>query len=325
MRTCLPAGKVPMLTLTVSPDIIGADAVPRFEFRVSSFELLSPESGVSNSKLETRNSNLGTASAPMMSGETVNVNIGTLPAGKHVRITFKATIDLSFTGANVSNQGTVTGTLNGNPFNVSTDDPVTGTAGDATLTPVLGPANANDDNYSAFKNTTLNVPAPGVLANDTNVTSVTGGTGTGPCVLGSPCTTTHGSVTLNADGLGGFSYTPTAGYTGPDSFTYAVTGNGVDTATVNINVVNTSAIYINEVNFNPDAVGNNEYIELRGVANSTIPAGTYFVVVDGNSGNTGDVKAIINLSGLTFGSSGYLVLLQMSNTYTPVAGATVLT
>jgi methionine-rich copper-binding protein CopC len=262
------------------------------------------------------------ALAPM-SGETLNYIIGTLPAGKHVRLTFKVTINLVFTGNQVSNQGSVTSNLG----TIQTDDPdVPPNTGetDPTVTPVVGPPDAVDDNYATYKNTTLNVPAPGVLANDANVTSVTAVNGTGPCLVGSPCSTTNGSVTMISDGS--FTYTPTAGYTGPDSFTYTATGTGADTATVNITVVDTSAIYINEVLFNPPGTdAPNEYIELRGLASSTIPAGTYFVAIEGDADNPGDVKTIINLSGLTFGTNGFLVLLQMSNTYVPAAGATVVT
>ncbi|HVV72389.1 MAG TPA: Ig-like domain-containing protein, partial [Verrucomicrobiae bacterium] len=68
-----------------------------------------------------------------------------------------------------------------------------------------------DDSYGVVKNRTLNVPAPGVLSNDevgigTNLTAT--------LVSG----TTHGSLTLNADGS--FTYVPNNNYLGADSFTY---------------------------------------------------------------------------------------------------------
>src|ERR1051325_8080684 len=84
-------------------------------------------------------------------------------------------------------------------------------------------------------------------------------------------------------------------------------------------------MYINEILFNPDSSGQNEYIELRGTPSSAIPTGTYLVAVDGDAGNLGDVTTYINLSGLNFGSNGFLVLLQNGNTYTTDAGATVVT
>jgi DNA/RNA endonuclease G (NUC1) len=69
------------------------------------------------------------------------------------------------------------------------------------------------DNYITNSNTTLNVVAPGVLANDSDIDSpaltAVIVSGTGP---------SHGSLTLN--GNGSFSYVPAHDYTGPDSFSY---------------------------------------------------------------------------------------------------------
>ena len=267
-----------------------------------------------------------------VSGETVNYTIGTLPAGKHVRITFQVTVNNPFSGTQVSNQGSVSGTLSGNPFSVMTDDPSVGPntgETDPTVTPVLGPADAVNDSYTSFKNTPLNVPAPGVLGNDTNSPTVSaiGGCADVTAPFSNCGTTAGGSVTVNADGS--FSYTPpNATFVGPDSFTYTATNAaGSDTATVNITVADTSAIYINEVLFNPPGTdAPNEYIELRGTPSTTIPTGTYLVAIEGDAAdNPGDVQTIINLSGLSLGSNGFLVLLQNGNTYTTAAGANVIT
>lgn len=97
-------------------------------------------------------------------------------------------------------------------------------------------------------------------------------------------------------------------------------------------------MYISELLFNPpgNAPGSqdepNEYIELRGTPGATIPGGTYLVDIEGDlsTGATiGDVTSIFDLSGLTFGSNGYLVLLQGSSPYdaagATAAGANVLT
>ena len=87
-----------------------------------------------------------------------------------------------------------------------------------TATVTLTVANTNDaptataDSYATQRNVTLNITAPGVLANDVDVD--TGDTLTAQLGV----TTTNGVLTLNADGS--FSYVPTAGYSGPDSFTY---------------------------------------------------------------------------------------------------------
>jgi hypothetical protein len=67
---------------------------------------------------------------------------------------------------------------------------------------------ANDDSYSVASDTTLNVSATGVLANDVG-TGLSAVLDTGP---------TNGALTLNANGS--FSYTPTVGFSGTDTFTY---------------------------------------------------------------------------------------------------------
>ena len=76
---------------------------------------------------------------------------------------------------------------------------------------------ANADHFSVPAGIALPVATPGVLANDV-------GAGTLTAVLGT--NVAHGSLALNADGS--FNYTPTAGFTGNDSFTYVaqnVSGN----------------------------------------------------------------------------------------------------
>ncbi len=83
-----------------------------------------------------------------------------------------------------------------------------------SLTISSSPPTSVSDSYSAAANQTLTVTAAtGVLANDTdpNGLPLTAALAAG----GGP---THGALTLNANGS--FTYTPTAGYTGPDSFKY---------------------------------------------------------------------------------------------------------
>jgi CshA-type fibril repeat protein len=71
---------------------------------------------------------------------------------------------------------------------------------------------AVDDTYTTIANTAINqVASGGLLSNDT---------GASPAVTGHTAPT-HGTVTVNADGS--FLYTPTAGYSGPDSFGYTDT------------------------------------------------------------------------------------------------------
>ncbi|HVU73290.1 MAG TPA: Ig-like domain-containing protein [Mycobacteriales bacterium] len=68
----------------------------------------------------------------------------------------------------------------------------------------------NDDEYSVKQGTTLDVPAPGVLKNDTTY-------GVAPQLARKPL---HGAVVLNSDGS--FTYKPAEAFTGYDTFTYTL-------------------------------------------------------------------------------------------------------
>src|ERR1041385_4297915 len=66
------------------------------------------------------------------------------------------------------------------------------------------------------------------------------------------------------------------------------------------------AVYLNEILFDPPGADSpNEYVELRGTPNFTLPAGTYFVAVEGDaSGNPGAIQNYFDLSGRTIGGNG---------------------
>ena len=100
-------------------------------------------------------------------------------------------------------------------------------AGSPDPRPNAAPA-AGDDAYTTAEDTPLNVPASGVLANDTDPDGdpLTAAPGSGPA---------HGTLTLNADGS--FTYTPATDYNGSDSFTYSAGDGSLDkTATVSLTV-----------------------------------------------------------------------------------------
>ncbi len=78
-----------------------------------------------------------------------------------------------------------------------------------------GGARANGDSYRVRAGSTLTVSGPGVLRNDRG--------GLSTVVRHTP--TAHGTLDLHADGS--FSYTPAAGFTGTDSFSYG-TSDAVD-------------------------------------------------------------------------------------------------
>jgi len=108
----------------------------------------------------------------------------------------------------------------------------TGTAGGNT------PPVANNDSYDAVIGTTLNVPATGVLANDTDSDAGQ----TLYAVAASGTTTGNGSFLVNANGS--FTYTPAPGFAGAsDTFTYSATdGRAVSApATVTINMITPTA------------------------------------------------------------------------------------
>lgn len=110
--------------------------------------------------------------------------------------------------------------------------------GNVSLTTHAPPV-ATTDSYSVASGSTLNPNAlAGVLANDSGSSSVT--------LVAGP---SHGTLTLNADGS--FSYVPTGGYSGSDSFTYTIANYaGTSTGTVNLTVTAPPAITsANTVNF----------------------------------------------------------------------------
>jgi VCBS repeat-containing protein len=102
----------------------------------------------------------------------------------------------------------------------------------ATVTISVGintPPVANNDSYSTPANTPLTVAVPGLLTNDTDLDN-------DPLTAVFVTNPTNGTLTLNPNGS--FTYTPAAGYSGLDSFTYQAndgTANS-NTATVTIGV-----------------------------------------------------------------------------------------
>ncbi len=110
-----------------------------------------------------------------------------------------------------------------------------------TVTPVNDPPVAQDDAYGLFKNTTLNVPASGVLANDWDADGDT-------LTAQLAATTTHGLLALNLNG--GFTYTPSNNYVGSDSFTYrandGTTNSDLATVTLTIQNTNTAPVAVND-------------------------------------------------------------------------------
>ena len=100
----------------------------------------------------------------------------------------------------------------------------------AMVTLNITPFLANNDSYSLVENTTLSVPAPGVLGNDSSGgASLTAVLVTGPA---------NGVLTLNSDGS--FTFTPNNGYIGADSFTYEANNGQTNSNIATVNLIVTS-------------------------------------------------------------------------------------
>jgi hypothetical protein len=56
-----------------------------------------------------------------------------------------------------------------------------------------------------------------------------------------------------------------------------------------------------------------EYIEVLGAAGSLVPPNTFFLSIDGESGNYGMVDYIVNLGGAKFGSNGTITIVTSSD------------
>jgi CSLREA domain-containing protein len=98
-----------------------------------------------------------------------------------------------------------------------------------TVNPVNDPPVANGDEYNTDEDTQLQVAAPGVLGNDSDVegSTLSADLGTGP---------SDGTLDLKADGS--FTYEPDPNFNGSDSFTYRASDGSAnsDLATVDITV-----------------------------------------------------------------------------------------
>jgi hypothetical protein len=113
----------------------------------------------------------------------------------------------------------------------STDSAVTPSLDEVVLSfspiPANNPPVAVNDSYSTDQGVTLNVAAPGVLANDTDPDNnpLTAVPGTGP---------SNGTLTLNSNGS--FTYVPATGFHGIDSFTYLARDGTANSAPATVTV-----------------------------------------------------------------------------------------
>jgi uncharacterized repeat protein (TIGR01451 family) len=190
----------------------------------------------------------------------------------------------------------------------STADPSRGQATvniNVTSTPDT-PVAANDS-YLADEDTILNVPADGVLSNDTDPDNLSAPYNAGLSVNPIPVATpVHGSLTLNSNGS--FAYSPVANYNGSDSFQYQVCDGTplCDTAIVNLTVNN----------INDDPVANDDPTEYT---NEDTPD-TIDVLANDTDADLGTAAGdTLTITSVTQPARGTVVNNGSDVTYTPDA------
>lgn len=157
---------------------------------------------------------------------------------------------------------------------------------------VTGAPVAANDSYSVNEDDTLNVPAPGVLGNDTP--------GSTAILVGD---VSAGTLALNSDGS--FSYAPNPDFNGTDIFTYKASSGALESN------VATVAITVNPANDAPVAVDD---------AATTVEDTAVIVTVLGN-----DVEVDgddLTVSSITQGANGSVTNNGTTVTYTPNTGFT---
>ncbi len=152
-----------------------------------------------------------------------------------------------------------------------------------TVNAVNDPPSAVANAYAIAEDGTLNVPAAGVLANDSDVD----GPALSAVLVGGP--SNAAAFTLNANGS--FSYTPTANFNGTDSFTYRASDGSLQSAVVTVTLTVTA------VNDAPVGSGS---ATLGAVAeDAASPAGaTVAALLGGNYSDAADGAGATGLAGV---------------------------
>ena len=162
------------------------------------------------------------------------------------------------------------------------------------------PVAVADGVYNTNENTVLNIPAAGVLLNDSDVDLD---------ALNAVLVTqaANGIVVLNPDGS--FTYTPNNGYTGADSFTYKANDGLLDSNTVTV------SLNVTAVNAAPVAVADGTY---NASINSPLVVGSLIgVLANDTDGDSDPLNAVL----VTQATNGTVVLNpDGSFTYTPNNG-----
>jgi len=175
---------------------------------------------------------------------------------------------------------------------------------DSKAVPYTAPPVASADAASVDEGASVNVPAAGVLANDSKGGYFGSGEALAAVLVTPP---SNGTVTLNADGS--FSYTHNGSETTVDSFTYRV--DAIDTGTSTTLASSSPAtvtVTVNPVNDTPVAV-----------ADAVTTADGTAVVVPVLSNDTDADGDPLSVTAVTQGTSGTVSLVSGTVTYTPTA------
>ena len=154
---------------------------------------------------------------------------------------------------------------------------------------------ANNDNYTVNEDSVLTISAPGVLVNDSDIDGDTLSAVT-------PSNPSHGTVVLNANGS--FTYTPSANYHGPDSFTYRATDGAATSAVATVSI---TVLPVND----PPVVNDDSYSADEDV--------TLIIPATGVLGNDSDIDGDTLTAVLADGPSHGALILNADGSfiYTP--------
>lgn len=229
------------------------------------------------------NPNGGSLSVILVSGTTN----GTLTLNSNGNFSYIA--NAGFTGTDTFTYQASDGTVQSNPGTVT-----------LTVTSTNRPPVATNDAYAAQVGSTLTVPSPGVLSNDTDpdggslMTVLTSGT-------------TNGTLTLNPNGS--FTYVPNAGFTGSDSFSYRASDGTLQSTPVTVTLTVASG---NQ----PPVAANDTY---AGPAGSALTVAAPGVLSNDTEPDGGSLSASL----VTATTNGTLTLNPNGSfTYVPNAGFT---
>ncbi|WP_158507050.1 cadherin-like domain-containing protein, partial [Ruegeria atlantica] len=213
---------------------------------------------------------------------------------------FNHAMTVSQAGVFTGNTGNALGFTAQVDYFENTADPIVNE--DGTITPSNDPPDAVDDGLATDEDVALVINVAGdLLANDSDPEG-------DPISLTGVTQPANGVLTDNGNGT--YTYTPNAGFSGADSFTYTISdGNSTDTATVNLTVNDTTPS-----NDPPDAVDD-------GLATDEDVALVINVAGDLLANDSDPEGDPISLTGVTQPANG--VLTDNGNgtyTYTPNAG-----